>query len=197
MNGLGERCGNANLCSLLPNLMLKEPFASQFETGVTRENLAQLTHVSRLLDEILNRAPDRYAAYVGASAFTHKGGLHSSAVLKDPHTYEHVPPEIGGQQAHHAGFGPVGPRQCAGAPHGDGIEVDAKDACVAPAGRTSSAANSGYAYDGADASFELLALRAAEQAAGLFHGRKFSVTVESRRRLVAATWCPAPKAGWS
>src|SRR3569623_1806050 len=61
LNGLGERCGNANLCSLLPNLLLKEPFASQFETGVSRENLKQLTHVSRLLDEILNRAPNRYA----------------------------------------------------------------------------------------------------------------------------------------
>src|SRR4051812_12559671 len=93
LNGLGERCGNANLCSLLPNLMLKEPFASQFETGVSKDGLAQLTHVSRLLDEILNRAPNRYAAYVGASAFTHKGGLHVSAVVKDPHTYEHVPPE--------------------------------------------------------------------------------------------------------
>ncbi|HKU55025.1 MAG TPA: hypothetical protein VJP60_06655, partial [Rhizomicrobium sp.] len=80
LNGLGERCGNANLCSLLPNLMLKEPFASQFETGLTGENLTQLTHVSRLLDEILNRAPNRYAAYVGSSAFTHKGGLHVSAV---------------------------------------------------------------------------------------------------------------------
>jgi 2-isopropylmalate synthase len=57
LNGLGERCGNANLCSLLPNLLLKEPFASQFETGVRRENLKQITHVSRLLDEILNRAP--------------------------------------------------------------------------------------------------------------------------------------------
>src|SRR6202789_1004618 len=78
LNGLGERCGNANLCSLLPNLMLKEPFASQFETGVSRENLKQLTHVSRLLDEILNRPPARYAAYVGASAFPHKGGAHAS-----------------------------------------------------------------------------------------------------------------------
>src|SRR5580704_3189981 len=98
LNGLGERCGNANLCSLLPNLMLKEPFASQFETGVSRENLTQLTHVSRLLDEILNRSPNRYAAYVGASAFTHKGGLHVSAVAKSPETYEHVPPDSVGNK---------------------------------------------------------------------------------------------------
>jgi 2-isopropylmalate synthase len=98
LNGLGERCGNANLCSLIPNLMLKEPFASRFETGITRENLARLIQVSRLLDEILNRAPDRHAPYVGPSAFTHKGGLHSSAVLKDPATYEHVPPETVGNK---------------------------------------------------------------------------------------------------
>ena len=76
--------------------MLKEPYASQFETGISRENLAQMTHVSRLLDEILNRAPNRHAAYVGPSAFAHKGGLHSSAVQKDPRTYEHVPPETVG-----------------------------------------------------------------------------------------------------
>ena len=99
LNGLGERCGNANLCSLLPNLMLKEPYASQFETGVIAAKIwRSITHVSRLLDEILNRAPDRHAPYVGPSAFAHKGGLHSSAVLKDPHTYEHVPPESVGNK---------------------------------------------------------------------------------------------------
>jgi len=87
LNGLGERCGNANLCSLLPNLLLKEPFASAFEIGVSLEQLARLTSVSRLLDEILNRAPGRHAAYVGPSAFAHKCGLHSSAVAKDPRTY--------------------------------------------------------------------------------------------------------------
>src|SRR4029077_5840761 len=96
LNGLGERCANANLCSLLPNLMLKEPYASRFETGVSKASLTRLIQVSRLLDEILNRAPDRHAPYVGPSAFAHKGGLHSSAVMKDPRTYEHVPPEAVG-----------------------------------------------------------------------------------------------------
>ncbi len=75
LNGLGERCGNANLCSLIPTLLLKEPYAQQFETGITKEALAQMTHTSRLLDEILNRAPARHAPYVGPSAFAHKGGL--------------------------------------------------------------------------------------------------------------------------
>ncbi len=75
LNGLGERCGNANLCTLIPNLLLKEPYASQFETGISVAQLASITHVSRLLDEILNRAPARHAPYVGPSAFAHKGGL--------------------------------------------------------------------------------------------------------------------------
>src|SRR6185436_5073992 len=100
LNGLGERCGNANLCSVIGNLALKEPYASGFDTGVTQEALTKLTHVSRLLDEILNRAPQRHAAYVGPSAFAHKGGLHVSAVAKDPRTYEHVPPETVGNQRH-------------------------------------------------------------------------------------------------
>ena len=96
LNGLGERCGNANLVSLIPTLVLKEPYASRFETGIEPGTLPALTRVSRLLDDILNRVPDRRAPYVGASAFTHKAGLHASAILKDPTTYEHVPPEAVG-----------------------------------------------------------------------------------------------------
>jgi hypothetical protein len=92
LNGLGERCGNANLTTLIPTLLLKEPYASRFETGVTPGALAGLTRVSRMLDDILNRVPLRQAPYVGASAFAHKAGLHASAILKDPATYEHIDP---------------------------------------------------------------------------------------------------------
>src|SRR3954463_10379934 len=92
LNGLGERCGNANLVSLLPTLMLK----LGFKTGVDRAGLAHLTQVSHMVDERLNRAPNRHAAYVGESAFAHKGGLHVSAIEKDPATYEHIKPEAGG-----------------------------------------------------------------------------------------------------
>src|SRR5262249_13904074 len=94
INGLGERCGNANLVSIIPNLMLK----MGFKTGIADDQLVQLTHVSRLLDERLNRAPARNAAYVGESAFAHKGGLHVSAVEKDPRTYEHVDPALVGNR---------------------------------------------------------------------------------------------------
>ncbi len=170
LNGLGERCGNANLCSLLPNLMLKEPFASQFQTGLTRENLTQLTHVSRLLDEILNRAPDRYAAYVGSSAFTHKGGLHVSAVAKDPQTYEHVPPESVGNK-----------RSMPVSAQAGRANVAAQMATLAGGGEKPDLARllqdvkrrefEGYSYDDAAASFELLALRQQKKLAGLFHRR--------------------------
>src|SRR5262249_26465594 len=93
LNGLGERCGNANLCSLIPTLRLKQEFAEQFEIGVTPEQLASLMRVSRTLDNMLNRAPNRHAPYVRESAFVTKTGIHASAVLKDPQTYEHVRPE--------------------------------------------------------------------------------------------------------
>ena len=97
LNGLGERCGNANLVSLIPTLMLKTDFA----TGIARERaLRQITKISRLLDERLNRAPSRSAAYVGESAFAHKGGLHVSAVEKDPRTYEHIDPALVGNRRH-------------------------------------------------------------------------------------------------
>ncbi|MFX5793283.1 citramalate synthase, partial [Acinetobacter baumannii] len=76
LNGLGERCGNANLCSLIPTLKLKTDFADRFEIGVSQETLTTLVHASRALDDILNRAPDRHAPYVGESAFVTKTGIH-------------------------------------------------------------------------------------------------------------------------
>src|SRR5947207_9118033 len=93
LNGLGERCGNANLCSLIPTLRLKNEFSDAFEIGVTEEKMTTLMKVSRTLDDMLNRAPNRHAAYVGESAFVTKTGIHASAVMKDPQTYEHILPE--------------------------------------------------------------------------------------------------------
>src|SRR4029077_9989969 len=98
LNGLGERCGNANLVSIIPTLKLKPQFSEKFEIGVSQEKLASLTHVSRMLDEMLNRAPNRHAPYVGASAFATKAGIHASAILKEPATYEHVAPDAVGNK---------------------------------------------------------------------------------------------------
>src|ERR1700744_3007572 len=96
LNGLGERCGNANLCSLIPTLKLKREFSDRFEIGVSDARLASLMKVSRTLDDMLNRAPNRHAAYVGERAFVTKTGIHESAAMKYPQTYEHVVPEAVG-----------------------------------------------------------------------------------------------------
>ena len=98
LNGLGERCGNANLTSIIPTLLLKAPYKDRFDIGVDADGLRGLLKTSRMLDDILNRVPLRSAPYVGASAFAHKAGLHASAILKDPTTYEHIPPETVGNE---------------------------------------------------------------------------------------------------
>ena len=98
LNGLGERCGNANLVSIIPTLKLKPEFSQQFDIGVPDEKLQTLAHVSHTLDEMLNRAPDRHAPYVGESAFATKAGIHASAIMKEPATYEHVAPETVGNR---------------------------------------------------------------------------------------------------
>lgn len=185
LNGLGERCGNANLCALLPNLLLKEPYASQFETGVSRENLARLTQVSRLLDEILNRAPNRHAAFVGLSAFAHKGGLHSSAVLKDPRTYEHVPPESVGNTRKILVSDQAGRSNVLARLAELGIDVDPKDSRIARLlEEVKQREFLGYAYEGAEASFELLARRALGQVPDYFAVESFRVIVERRHNAL-------------
>ncbi len=185
LNGLGERCGNANLCALLPTLLLKEPYASQYETGVGREQLAQITKVSRLLDEILNRAPNRHAAYVGPSAFAHKGGLHSSAVQKDPRTYEHVPPESVGNARRILVSDQAGRSNLLSRLSQVGIDLDAKDARLARLlEEVKQREFLGYAYDGAEASFELLARRALGQVPDYFDVESFRVIVERRHNAM-------------
>ena len=98
LNGLGERCGNANLVSIIPTLKFKPEFAEKFEIGVSDDKLKGLAHASHTLDEMLNRAPNRHAPYVGESAFATKAGIHASAIIKDPATYEHVPPDTVGNR---------------------------------------------------------------------------------------------------
>jgi 2-isopropylmalate synthase len=182
LNGLGERCGNANLCSLIPNLMLKEPYASQFEIGVSRDGLAHITQLSRLLDEILNRAPDRHAPYVGPSAFAHKGGLHSSAVTKDPKTYEHVPPESVGNSRKILVSDQAGRSNVLARLAELGIDLDAQDTRVSRLlDDVKQREYLGYAYDGAEASFELLARRALGQVPDYFMVENFKVIVDRRR----------------
>jgi 2-isopropylmalate synthase len=185
LNGLGERCGNANLCALIPNLILKEPYATQFEIGVSREQVARLTATSRLLDEILNRAPNRHAAYVGPSAFAHKGGLHSSAVQKDPRTYEHVPPETVGNSRKILVSDQAGRSNLLARLAQVGIDLDAKDNRLARLLEDVKQREFlGYAYDGAEASFELLARRALGQVPDYFDVESFRIIVERRHNAM-------------
>ena len=177
LNGLGERCGNANLVSLIPTLMLK----TDFKVGITEAGLRQLTHVSRLLDERLNRAPLRNAAYVGESAFAHKGGLHVSAVEKDPRTYEHIDPTLVGNRRHIVVSDQSGRANILARFRDIGLEVQADDPKVAALVETvKSREYDGYAYDGAEASFELLARRALGGVPDYFRIIRFRVTDDRR-----------------
>ncbi|WP_420863350.1 citramalate synthase [Algirhabdus cladophorae] len=182
LNGLGERCGNANLTTLIPILLTKEPYASLYETGVTAQALAGLTQASRLLDDILNRVPMRQAAFVGASAFAHKAGLHASAILKNPTTYEHIDPSVVGNtrvipMSNQAGQSNLRKRLAEA-----GLEVDPKDPALARILDVIKEREAlGYSYDTAQASFELLARAELGLLPQFFEVKRYKVTVERRK----------------
>lgn len=185
LNGLGERCGNANLTSLIPTLLLKEPYASRFEIGVTRDKLRQLTHLSRQFDELLNRAPDRHAPYVGESAFAHKGGIHASAVAKAPNTYEHVPPESVGNRRKLLVSDQAGRSNILAELARLGIEIEKDAPQIDRLLREVKEREAlGYTYEGADASFELLVRRMLGQVQPLFEVESFRVMVERRHNAL-------------
>src|SRR6476619_2583218 len=154
LNGLGERCGNANLCSLIPTLRLKNEFSDAFEIGVTADKMATLMKVSRTLDDMLNRAPNRHAAYVGESAFVTKAGIHASAMMKDPHSYEHVLPETVGNHRKLLVSDQAGKSNILAELDRIGIAVPKNDPRVARLlDEVKEREANGYAYEAADASF--------------------------------------------
>ena len=160
INGLGERCGNANLMSVIPTLSLKKSFSDKYDLNIKKEKLSTLTECSRLLDEILNRKPNKSLPYVGASAFSHKGGLHVSAVQKDPKTYEHVDPKLIGNHRNIIVSNQAGRSNILSRLEKYGVTIDSKDKNVQKIlDEVKEREFSGYSYDGADASFELLANR--------------------------------------
>jgi 2-isopropylmalate synthase len=185
LNGLGERCGNANLTSIIPTLLLKSEFAEHFETGVTPERLATITRASRILDEILNRAPARQAPYVGESAFATKAGIHASAIMKEPETYEHVKPESVGNRRRVLVSNQAGRSNIMAELERVGIAVDRNDPRVAALlDEVKVREGSGYAYEGADASFELLARRIMGEVPRYFSVDSFRVMVEKRHNAL-------------
>ena len=177
LNGLGERCGNANLISIIPSLMLK----MGYDTGLSGNDLGRLTRVSRFLDDRLNRMPDHSAAYVGERAFAHKGGLHVSAIEKDPRTYEHVTPDSIGNERHIVVSDQSGRSNVLARFREVGIDVDPKDPKIGGlVEEVKNREHEGYAYDGAAASFELLARRTLETVPDYFSLQSFRVMDERR-----------------
>ena len=182
LNGLGERCGNANLTTLIPTLLLKEPYASRFETGVTLDALKGLRRASRMLDDILNRVPAKQAPYVGASAFAHKSGLHASAIAKDPSTYEHIDPALVGNTRIVPMSNQAGQSNLRARLLDAGLEVAADDPALARiVERIKEREAQGYSYDTAQASFELLAREELGTLPRFFEVKRYRVTVERRK----------------
>ena len=181
LNGIGERCGNANLVSIIPTLLLKQEYRGRFATGVSDDKLTELTHVSRTFDELLNRSPNAQAPYVGKSAFATKAGIHASAIAKEPQTYEHVKPELVGNRRRVLVSDQAGKSNLLAELDRIGFAVSKSDKRLDTLLREVKERESqGYAYDGADASFELLARRTLGEVPHYFDVLSFRVIVEDR-----------------
>tara|TARA_B100001093_G_scaffold504015_1_gene559224 strand:- start:9943 stop:11544 length:1602 start_codon:yes stop_codon:yes gene_type:complete len=184
INGLGERCGNANLMSIIPTLFLKNTFNKKFEINIKKEKLSELTECSRFLDEVLNRKPNKNMAYVGSSAFSHKGGLHASAVQKDPKTYEHIDPKLVGNHRNIVVSNQSGRSNILSRLERYGIKIDSKDPKVQKIlDEVKDREFIGYSYDGADASFELLANRLLGKVPEYLNVINYDVTVSKSKNI--------------
>jgi len=181
LNGLGERCGNANLVSIIPTLKLKPDYADRFDIGVSDEALGQIARVSHALDDLLNRSADRRAPYVGESAFATKAGIHASAIMKEPKTYEHVPPERVGNRRKVLVSDQSGRSNLLAELDRIGFAVNKDDPRLSRLlDEVKEREAIGYAYEAADASFELLARRLLGKVPSYFDVEKFDVNVEQR-----------------
>jgi len=174
LNGHGERCGNANLVTIIPNLQLKLGHEC-----LTENQLATLTTTAHFLDELLNFTPDPDQPYVGRNAFAHKGGMHVAGVSADPATFEHVDPAVVGNQrelliSELSGKGTVQARA-----RDAGLEVDEEDA-VRLTERVKALEHLGYHFEAADGSFELLLRRETGEYEPLFRLESWRAIVEKR-----------------
>ena len=177
INGIGERCGNANLITLIPTLVLK----LGYETNISEEKLPKLMGLSRMLDDRLNRSPNAHAPYVGEAAFAHKGGLHASAAQKDPRTYEHIPPEKVGNKRQYLVSDQAGKSNMMARFAEFGIDVATTDPRIDKLiAEVKEREFEGWAFDSAEASFELLARRALGEVPDYFSIGRFRVMDERR-----------------
>lgn len=174
INGYGERCGNANLCSIIPNLKLKMGIDS-----LEDNELKNLYDVSHFIHELTNLPPIKHDAFVGESAFAHKGGIHVSAVMKDPTTYEHVTPEIVGNRRRILISDLSGRSNILYKAKELGVDLDPKDQrVIAILNELKKLENEGYEFEGADASFELLVRKAIGEYRKPFHLKSAKTTTE-------------------
>ncbi len=179
INGLGERCGNANLVSIIPTLMLK----MGCDVGIDESRLKNLVKTSNFLDDLLNKERDKFAPYVGQYAFAHKGGLHVSAVAKNAKSYEHIEPEKVGNQRQIMISDQAGRSNIISRLKKIGIELldEIKVSQVADlVNKVKELEAQGYAYDAADASFEILAKRSLSTVPNFFDLVGFRVLDERK-----------------
>ncbi|MDZ7956628.1 MAG: citramalate synthase [Aulosira sp. DedQUE10] len=171
INGYGERCGNANLCSLIPNLQLKLGHSC-----IGEDELVQLTEASRFVSEVVNLAPDEHAAFVGRSAFAHKGGIHVSAVERNPLTYEHIQPEQVGNRRRIVISEQSGLSNVLAKARTFGIELDPHQPEARQIlQRMKDLESEGYQFEAAEASFALLMHEALGDRQQFFEVKGFQV----------------------
>ncbi len=184
LNGIGERCGNASLISILPTLLLKADFKDKFEITTSAKQLKKLTHISRAFDDILNRAPDPQSPYVGAFAFATKAGIHASALLKDPSCYEHITPESVGNERSIMVSQQAGKSNLLVALKRHDIEIKKDDPRLSTLLKLVKEREArGYSYDGADASFALLAHKVLGSLPNFFEVESYRAAVERRHNV--------------
>jgi len=184
INGLGERCGNANLISIIPSLILKKQFNNRFKINIDKTKLKEITKLSRILDEILNRVPNKASPYVGAAAFTHKAGLHASAILKDPKTYEHInPSEVGNVRVIPAS-NQAGKSNLIKILNESGIEIEKSDHRISRIlQEIKEKEDKGYTFDVASASFEIFARKLLGLMPHYFSVNRYKVTMEKQHKI--------------
>jgi 2-isopropylmalate synthase len=171
INGYGERCGNADLCSVIPNLQIKLG-----RPCIPPEQLAKLAETSRFISEVVNLAPDDHAPFVGRSAFAHKGGIHVSAVERNPLTYEHIAPEQVGNSRRIVVSDQAGLSNVISKARSFGIELEKQDPMVRQLlDRLKELERQGYQFEAAEASFELLVRQALGQRPRYFTLQGFKV----------------------
>lgn len=174
INGYGERCGNANLCSVIPNLQLKMGYHC-----IPKENMSQLSTLSHFVSELGNLVPDNKQPYVGKSAFAHKGGIHVSAVIKNEQTYEHIKPEAVGNTRRVLVSDLSGKSNVAYKSEELGFEFDKNSKASAEIVKElKKLENEGYQFEAAEASFELLVKQMTNQAPDYFKLEGFRVIME-------------------